>query len=170
MKTGNRKDIMEREVKALDKERCGSIYDAWKNKEEQVQSGTRVEVLPGINQGDTELCKSFNIFTLEQLINIDEEGVENLGAVGRGLVLDAKKYLLGYTAAAKMQKEVDAIKIKNKKLEAENKELKERINDLVNNDTECSERDAASTSTDNGSRKRGRIRNTSRDAADEAGP
>lgn len=158
MKPGNSKDIMEREVSELDKERWGKLYDAWKNREEQIQSGTRIEVLPGIEQNKIELCKRFNIYTLEQLTNIDEEGVENLGDGARDLIRDAKKYIQGSTAVNEMQKEVDAIKIENKKLIDENKELKERIDDLINNGAECSERDTAVSSSDNGNRKRGRIR------------
>ena len=92
MKPGNSKDIMDREVKRLDIERWGKIYDAWKNKEEQIQSGTRIEVLPGIAQGKIEDCKRINIFTLEQLINVDEEGVKNLGDGAREFIRDAKKY------------------------------------------------------------------------------
>jgi len=169
MKPGNSKDIMERKVKPLDIERWGKIYDSWKNKEEQIQSGTRLEVLPSIDQNKIDLCKRFNIFTLEQLTNIDEDGVENLGDGARDLIRDAKRYLLGSTATDEMQKEVDAIEAKYKKLEAENKELKERIDDLINNGTECSERDATVSSPDNGNRKRGRIHKTSPVVADKSG-
>ena len=112
MKPGNSKDIMERKVSDLDKERWRPLYDAWKNREEQVQSGTRLEVLPGISQPEIEKCKSFNVYTLEQLINIDEEGVANLGAAARGLVLDAKKYLQGSTAAALVQKNLTLSRLK----------------------------------------------------------
>ncbi len=167
MKPGHSKDIMEREVSDLDKERWGPIYDAWKKKEEQIQSGTRLEVLPGIGQRKIELCKSLNIFTLEQLVNIDEGGVKNLGDKAREFILEAKKYLQGSTAVNEMQKEVDIIKIENKKLKEENKELKERINELINNGTECGERDATVSTADNGSGKRGRIRKTSPVSADK---
>lgn len=169
MKPGNSKDVMEREVRPLDIERWGQIYTAWKNREEQVQMGTRLEVLPGITQGKIEQCKVLNIFTLEQLINADEEGVSTLGAGARELILDAKKYLQGFTAADEMQKEVDAIKIENKKLQKENKELKERINELINNGTECSERDATVSTADNNSGKRGRICKTSTVSTDKTG-
>ncbi len=169
MKPGNSKDIMEREVKPLDIERWGKIYDAWKNKEKQIQSGTRLEVLPGIEQNRIELCKSLHIYTLEQLTNIDEDGVENLGDGARDLIRDAKKYLQGSTAVNEIQKEIDAIKIKNKKLIDENKELKERIDDLINNGAECSERDATVSSSDNGNRKRGCVRKTVPVASDKSG-
>ena len=169
MKPGNSKDIMEREVKPLDIERWGQLYNAWKNREEQIHNGTRLEVLPGIGQGKIELCKSLNIFTLEQLINIDEAGVENLGDGARDFIRDAKRYLQGSTATDEMQKEVDDIKIENKKLKDENEELKERINELINNGTECSERDATVSTADNNSGKRGRICKTSTVSTDKTG-
>lgn len=169
MKPGDSKDIMERKVSDLDKERWDKIYKAWKNREEQIQSGTRLEVLPGIEQRKIELCKSLNIFTLEQLVNMDEGGVKNLGNGARDFIRSAKRYLQGSTATDKMQKEVDAIEVKNKKLVAENKELKERINDLINNGAECSERDATGSSSNNGSGKRGRIRKTVPVTVDESG-
>lgn len=169
MKPGNSKDIMERRVSELDKERWGKIYEAWKNKEDQIQNGTRLEVLPGIEQGKIELCKGLHIFTLEQLISIDEEGVSNLGSGAREFILDAKKYLQGSSAASEMQKEVDKIEAENKKLLEENKELKDRINDLINNDTECGERDTTISRANNGNRKRGRVRKASVIASDESG-
>ena len=169
MKPGNSKDVSERKVKPLDIERWGTIYNAWKNREKQIQSGTRLEVLPGIEHNKIELCKSLNIYTLEQLISVNEEGVANLGADSRELILDAKRYLQGSTAASEMQKEVDEIKIENKALKKENQELKDRINDLINNDTECSERDTASAGTDNGNRKRGRIHKASTVTIDKSG-
>ena len=169
MKPGNSKDIMEREVSELDKERWDVIYKAWKNREDQIQSGTRIEVLPGIEQGRIETCKSLNIYTLEQLTNIDEDGIENLGDGARELIRDAKRYLQGSTASDEMQKEVDAIKIENKKLKEENEVLKERIYELINDDTECGKRDATGSSTNNGSGKRGRVRKASTVAVDEGG-
>ena len=169
MKPGNSKDIMEREVSELDKERWDVIYKAWKNREDQIQSGTRIEVLPGIEQGRIETCKSLNIYTLEQLTNIDEDGIENLGDGARELIRDAKRYLQGSTASDEMQKEVDAIKIENKKLKEENEVLKERIYELINDDTECGKRDATGSSTNTGSGKRGRVRKASTVAVDEGG-
>ena len=169
MKPGNSKDIMERIVRPLDIERWGQIYNAWKNKEEQIQSGTRLEVLPGITQIETERCKSFNVYTLEQLINIDDDGVKNLGAKGRELVVDAKKYLQGHTAANLVQKELDKSKAENKKLKAENEELKERVNELINNGTECSERDTNSSGANNGDRKSRRVHKTGVVTSDESG-
>ena len=169
MKPGNSKDIMEREVSELDKERWNAIYKAWKNREDQIQSGTRIEVLPGIEQGRIETCKSLNIYTLEQLTNIDEDGIENLGDGARELIRDAKRYLQGSTASDEMQKEVDAIKIENKKLKEENEVLEERIYELINDDTECGKRDATGSSTNNGSGKRGRVRKASTVAVDEGG-
>ena len=169
MKPGNSKDVSERKVKPLDIERWGTIYNAWKNREKQIQSGTRLEVLPGIEQNKLELCKSLNIYTIEQLVSVNEEGVANLGADARDLMLEGKRYLQGSTAANEMQKEVDEIKIENKALKKENQELKDRINDLINNDTECSERDTASTRADNGNRKRGRIHKASTVSTDKSG-
>jgi len=169
MKPGNSKDITDRKVKPLDIERWGKIYDAWKKKEEQIQEGTRLEVLPGIDERKIELCKGLHIFTIEQLVNVDEEGVRNLGDKAREFILDAKKYLQGSNAAAEMQKEVDDIKIENKKLQDENQELKERIRDLTNNDPECSERDTASSRAVNGNRKRRSVHKASPAPADKGG-
>lgn len=169
MKPGNSKDIMERKVNDLDKERWGKIYDAWKNKEKQIQSGTRLEVLPGIEERKVELCKSLNIHTLEQLISIDEEGVKNLGDGARQFILEAKKYLQGSEAVGEMQKEVDEIKKENKKLLEENQELKDRINDLINDDTECGERDSIGSGTNNNNRKRRPVRKAIPVASDEGG-
>ena len=75
MKPGNSKDIMEREVSELDKERWNEIYKAWKNREDQIQSGTRIEILTGIEQRRIETSKSLNIYTLEQLTNSEEDGI-----------------------------------------------------------------------------------------------
>ena len=162
-------DVTERKVKPLDIERWGHIYTAWKNKEEQIQQGTRIEVLPGIENRKIELCKSLNIFTLESLINIDEDGVKNLGHGAREFILEAKKYLHGSTAVDKIQKEMDVIAAENKKLLKENKELKERNYELINNGAECGERDATGTSTNNGSGKRRRVHKTGAVSSDESG-
>lgn len=169
MKPGNSKDVMEREVKPLDIERWGKIYEGWKNREGQIQSGTRLEVLPSIEQGRIEVCKSLNIYTLEQLTSIDEEGVKNLGDGARDLIRDAKRYLQGSTATDKMQKEIDATNAEMKKVKAENKELKERIDELINNGAECGERDTASAATNNGGGKSRSVRNTKLVATDKSG-
>lgn len=169
MKPGNSKDISERRVKPSDLERWGSIYDKWKNKEEQIQNGTRLEVLPGIEQTKIERCKALNIFTLEQLINVDEEGVKNLGEGARDLINEARRYTQGSVAVGEIQKELDAIKIENKKLVKENEELRGRNYELINNGTECSERNATVTSTNSGSGKRGRVRKAVTVPVDESG-
>lgn len=169
MKPGNSKDVMERKVKPLDIERWGKIYDAWKNKEEQIQNGTRLEVLPGIGQAQIERCKRLNIFTLEQLVSVDEDGVKNLGDGARDLILEAKRYTQGSTAINEMQKEVDAFRIENKKLVKENEEFRERIYELINDGAECGERDTVVSSANNGSGKRRRVRKTVAVPADESG-
>ena len=153
MKPGHSGDIMEREVSALDKERWGSIYENWKNNTKEILEGTMLETLPGIDEHKISLCKGLNIFTLEQLISIDEGGIKNLGFGARELVIDAKKYLQGISAVGEMEEEIADLK-------AENQELREKIDDLTNNGTERSKRNTASSSTVDSNRKRRRICNT----------
>ena len=170
MKPGNSKDIMEREVKPLDIERWGRIYKAWKNREEEIQVGTRLEVLPDISQIQIEGCKALNIFTLEQLINSDIDNQKTKAkfdslAIDKekktDLMRDAKKYLQGFTAVGIMEEEVLKITVENEKLKSENTELKERINELINNGAERGERDTTKSGTNDSHRKPRPIRNTS---------
>lgn len=68
-------------------------YDAWKRGQQVSATGTPLEDWTGIGRAQVVQAKSLNIFTVEQLAELDDHGLRNLGMGARELQEKAKLFL-----------------------------------------------------------------------------
>jgi len=69
----------------------------WENylkKEENLQKGIPLEMLPGISPAEVSNLKAISVFTIEQLSGLHEKAIKNM-MDGRELVKKAEKFLKG---------------------------------------------------------------------------
>lgn len=139
---GNRPETRERKATDKDRERFAPIWEKYLKNEEIIQEGTMLEMLPTIDDARLSLCKGLNIVTIEQLANLDEIGINNLGFGARELITDAKKYIEGTSTIVKLEKENEEFKEKIKELEKEINKLKEKKDESTNNGSKRGGRDS----------------------------
>ena len=128
---GNRAETRERKVVESDKERFAPIWEKYLKNEEIRQDGIMLEMLPGLDEARTALCKDLNIITIEQLAALNETGITNLGYGARDLVAQAKKYLEGTGAVPKLEQELREVKEENEQLKDSAEKLQAKIGELT---------------------------------------
>lgn len=95
---GQPKTEVHREATDLDKRMHPQEWNDYKEGREQRIAGTPIEVLPGLPQGQADALKAMYIYTIEQMANLSDMGIQKVGMGGNELRLKCKAYLEKNTA------------------------------------------------------------------------
>ena len=116
---GDRNNVVEHKVGEADKHRFAPYYEAFRAGEKVSESGTPVEHWPMISRSQAATLKHLNIFTVEALAELSDQGMNNIGMGGREMVNKAQAFLEAASATAMPQH-----------LAVENERLKNQMEDL----------------------------------------
>lgn len=112
----------------IHKMRFPKQWEAFQNGEDQTKSGTPLELLFPSEPGTVATLKGVNVFTIQQLANLDDTGLLHI-PMGRTLSERAKLYLSKAREGSKfhdMQSQIDELKAllaqKNEEIPGENAE------------------------------------------------
>lgn len=90
---GDRNRMTERKVQDKDKSRFPIQWAAFENQEKVVEEGTPIDEWPPASRSFAMMCKSINIFTVENLAAVSDSSLENLGTGGRTFRDKARSWL-----------------------------------------------------------------------------
>lgn len=90
---GDKHTIAERRVKPSDKIRFQKQYEAFRKQEEFVPDGTPLETWPLLSRAQVEDLKSMNVFSVENLAELSDEQLSNVGIGARTLRKHAQAFL-----------------------------------------------------------------------------
>lgn len=108
---GSDKTHVLREATELDKRRFARAYAQFKLGAEQTRVGTPIERLPGVTPSSALMLKQHNIKTIEDMSEVADGFLQNLGTGARELQRQAKEFLSnGKQANAQMQSEMDQLR------------------------------------------------------------
>jgi hypothetical protein len=97
-----------REVTEQDKQRFGQQYWRFKQGQEQAKVGTPIERLPGMTPSTIHLYKQNNIKTIEDLSEVADSNLQNLGPGARELQRQAQEFISnGKVANLALEKKVE---------------------------------------------------------------
>lgn len=125
MAAGDKDNIVQRPVRDTDKQRFPKQWQAFVNKEEQVQEGTPLAEWAGISRSQVEELKFYNIRTVEALANMPDSANANFMAIG-ALKQKAKAFM----EDSRLMAPIERLNIENTNLRAEINKLKDMINNL----------------------------------------
>jgi hypothetical protein len=126
---GDKHNIVERRVKESDKERWPREYEAFRKMEDFVPEGTLLDTWPMLSRAQVEDLKYNNIFTVEQLAQLPDDALGSVGLGGRML----RKHAQAFIETSKTGS-VPA------KLVAENEQLRNNVNLLIQQVSELSKK------------------------------
>jgi hypothetical protein len=125
---GDKDNIIHTEVNDIHKKKYAAEYAKWKQSqptsEEQMNSGTLLENLPGMLPSQIADLKHFNIRTVEHLANTSDSNVQKVGAIN-ALKQRAKDYLATAAGMAPTTELRAAIKEKDNQIAALERQMKE---------------------------------------------
>ena len=101
---GNDKEIVDRKVKDEDKERWPREWHAFLNREEIQYDGTPLKEWPQITKAQAATLEAMKIFTVEQLSEVADQNIGNLGMGMMDLKNKAKAYLEWQAGESSLQK------------------------------------------------------------------
>lgn len=104
-----------------DNVRWPNLYAAFKNQQVQVNEGTPIEELPGLSKSQVMTMKSVNVHTVEQLSQVSDTNLHNIGMGARELRDKATAYISRADSNSGYQK-----------LEKENADLRTELEALKN--------------------------------------
>lgn len=142
---GDNTTKIERPIKEEDKTRFEIIWDKYKKKEDDLQNGTPLSLLPSISPAQVENFKSYQIYTIEQLSGLSEKSIQKIPQA-RTLVTDANKFLEGDNYVKVLENKIES-------LEAELATLKEKQNESIDDNTKRVRRNGAGGKSNDGDRK-----------------
>lgn len=90
---GQPKTEVHREATDIDKRTHAQEWRDYKEGREQRASGTPIEVLPGLPQGQADALKAMYIYTIEQMANLSDMALQKVGMGGNELRLKCKSYI-----------------------------------------------------------------------------
>ena len=125
MAAGDKDNIVQRPVRDTDKQRFPRQWQAFLNKEEQVQEGTPLAEWAGISRSQVEELKAFGIRTVEALANMPDTANSNFMAIG-GLKQKAKAFM----EDSKLMAPIERLNKENTDLRAEIDSLKQQMANL----------------------------------------
>ena len=110
--------------------RFGPQYEAWKKGLAVPVEGTDIRQFALLSAAEQENCRTFNIFTVEQLAEANEETLTNLGMGSRGLKMKAQRWLEFGENGGKQVTHIEDLETRNKDLEDLVKRLTARVEEL----------------------------------------
>ena len=120
---GDKNEIPDMPVKDEHKERWPDQYKRFKEKQEPTTSGTPLHQWPEMTPARVSALKDINVFTVEQMANLNDVALKQVGPDGHELKRRAQNYL-EVAEGVKSVEEMDELKARLDALESENKELK----------------------------------------------
>lgn len=87
------KDIVERKVTNLDKERFPEEWAKYEKGQVQAKSGTPLEMWPRMTPAMVANLKALNIYSVEDMATLSDIGVQKVGMDGYKMRDEAQKYL-----------------------------------------------------------------------------
>lgn len=126
-KPGSPHPLFEGAAREKDKTRFPAQWKAYKGKEGDGITGTRIEFWPQVSTIEVATLKYLNIFTVEQLAAADDISIQKIGMGGRALHEKAKVYLKLANDTGVPQK----LAAENVKLKDEIAELKKEMRELA---------------------------------------
>jgi hypothetical protein len=117
------------QVKVTYAERFPRQYQQFKMMATQTKAGTPLTHAPFLTEARRAEFRALNIYTVEQLANIDGIELKNLGSGGRDLKNKAIEYLndaKNNSGTTQLAAELEALRARNEMLEEDLKLLKER--------------------------------------------
>lgn len=124
---GDAKTVVQKEVEQKDKTRFHQQYSDFKSGREQIQSGHDLKLM---DLGRSELVKLnyMNIVTIEQLAELPDFLLDDVGLGARGLRSGAQKWLEN---KAKSDSDVGDLRAQNTQLAEQLLELQKQVSDLM---------------------------------------
>ena len=116
---GDPKNIIERPMREDDKKRWPDHWKAYCENKEPPIDGVPLEDFPQITPAERLRCKQLKIRSVEELCELPDQQLDQLGGRGRALQKAAKEYV-EYRKGAKvsdLQEEIDELKATIKKLQ-----------------------------------------------------
>jgi len=103
-----------------------SAYKQWKDGQEVPEFGTSILNCSLFSPAQIKMIQAANIRTMEELAEATEEGLARIGMGGRALKSKAKAWL-DSAENGKSAAELDVLRTRNEAIEADNAELKARL-------------------------------------------
>jgi hypothetical protein len=107
-----------------DSERWANLYAAFKNQQIQVTEGTPLNEWAILSKSQVEMMKAANVHTVEQLTQVSDNNLNNLGMGARVLRDKAIAFLQQAKDGSSLNKYQEEIELLKKQLEAVNNQLK----------------------------------------------
>ena len=121
---GDPKNIIERPMRDADKERWPNHWEAYKKNEEPPIDGIPLEDFPQITPAERMRCKTLHIRTVEDLCDLPDAQLEQLGGRGRALTKAAREYV-AYREGIQVSDLQDQMKEKDDQIASLEKRLEE---------------------------------------------
>lgn len=122
---GQNKQEVRRPVQDKDKEQYPAQWSAYQNKRETPLPGTPIEQLPGILPDRISLLKNFNVLTIEQMANLADGNLNNIGMGATALREQCRNWVKSNgPEMSDMTRQMKAMAERLEKLEKENAQLK----------------------------------------------
>lgn len=102
-------------------------YTEWINHREAPIDGTAIGNWPILSPSQRKACETYNIRTVEELANLSEEGMANLGMGSRALKDQAKSWLIAANDIGKVASRLAAVEVQMKTMQAEIAAKDERL-------------------------------------------
>ena len=128
MAAGGKNNIVQRPVRDSDKQRFPKQWQAFINKEEQVQEGTPLHEWAGVTRSQVEELKSIGIRTVEALANMPDSS--NSGFLGINAIKQKAK---AFMEDAKLMAPIEELNKENQALRSEINDLKAMLSNMQSN-------------------------------------
>jgi hypothetical protein len=110
--------------------RFGKQYQAWKAGLEIPVEGTDLRQFRLLTPAQIENCRTYHIYTVEQLAEASEEAITNIGMGSRNLKMTAQRWLEFGDKGGKSVSRIEELEAKNHDLEELNKQLTAKVEEL----------------------------------------
>ena len=151
LQRGSGKELIRRKVKEEDKLRFEEQWNGYLEgqKDDDIGSGTPLDMLPGVTKEQVVICKHLKLFTIEQVACMIDTDIKRLGANGRSLVEACKRFQTGkghletlIEEQAKQIKELqEALAEVSKPKRKRRKKTEEPVDELIDDSAEGSQTD-----------------------------
>ncbi len=133
------KDIVEREVKPEDKVTYIAQYQAFKDGIVYEGEGIKLKDTSFLSKSEIETCRAAKVFTVEQLANVDENGLKALGLNALALKQKAENWLKGRTSADSLVNQINTLERRLDEYDALKQEVLAKNQVIANKDAELAE-------------------------------
>ncbi len=111
----------------------GKQYEAWKAGQDIPVEGTDLRVFPLLTPAQIENCRTYHIYTVEQLAEANEEALKNIGMGSRNLKMTAQRWLdFGDKEGGKEVARIEALETSNEDLREQIKVLTAKLEEKTN--------------------------------------